>query len=216
MTGFPQLKAVSMRDSVGQAIRQALTDRRFQPGESLSEAGLAAEMGISRGPVREALLLLVQEGLVTHSPNRGFSVINFNREDIREINVVRLPLETTALSLALTHISEEDLKELEDLNRKIVNAYVSQQFVLCGQSDMAFHNLIWARTGNVRLCSTLRTLLSPFFAYGSLFAANRPELTPELLDEEHGCFVRFLRGSTERTAEDCVRFHLGVPFPCQQ
>src|SRR6478735_3441645 len=97
MNRLPQLKAVSMRESVGEVIRKALYDRRFNAGESLSEARLAAEMGISRGPVREALLVLVQEGLLTHSPNRGFSVINFTAEDLREISEVRVPLEATAL-----------------------------------------------------------------------------------------------------------------------
>src|SRR5882724_9735244 len=106
MHRLPQLKAVSIRESVGDAVRKALYDRRFQAGEPLSEVGLAGEMGISRGPVREALLVLVQEGLLTHSPNRGFAVVNFTQADLKEINEVRLPLETTALTLAKPKMSQ--------------------------------------------------------------------------------------------------------------
>jgi DNA-binding GntR family transcriptional regulator len=104
-----------MRESVGDAIRQALYDGRFGPGQSLSEAALAAEMSISRGPVREALLLLAQEGLVIHSPNRGFSVVQITGEDLREIQQVRMPLEAMALNLAKAHLTEADFLKLEDL-----------------------------------------------------------------------------------------------------
>jgi DNA-binding GntR family transcriptional regulator len=73
-----------MRESVGDETRQTLYDGRFEPGQSLSEAGLADEMCISRGPVHEALLL-AQEGLVVHSPNRGFSIVQITAEDLQEI-----------------------------------------------------------------------------------------------------------------------------------
>ncbi len=199
-----------MRDRVGQEIRQALADRRFQPGQALAEATLAAEMGISRGPVREALLLLVQEGLVIHSPNRGFSVVSFTQNDIREINQVRLPLEAMALKLAQGRIPPADLATLNTLVKRIVTAYQERDFTACAQADMAFHSLIWQRSGNSRLAATLQTLLSPFFAYGAVFSATRPDLTPGLLHEEHACFVKFLRKEEPRTADACVRFHLGV------
>lgn len=210
MNRLPQLKAVSMRESVGEVIRKALYDHRFEAGESLSEARLAAEMGISRGPVREALLVLVQEGLLTHSPNRGFSVVNFAQDDLKEINEVRLPLESTALTLAKPNLSEADLRKLSKLKGQMVESYSGRELLTCSQADMAFHSLIWDRTQNSRLATMLRTLLASFFAYGSLFSVGRPELTPRLLDEEHECFIRFLRGTEKRTAEDCVRFHLGI------
>ena len=118
-----------MRETVGDAIRQALYERRFQPGQSLSEAALASEMGISRGPVREALLLLAQDGLVTHSPNRGFSVIQVTERDLQEIQEVRLPLEATALVMAKPHITKADLEKLEELAAKIAQDYIDDQLI---------------------------------------------------------------------------------------
>ena len=197
-----------IRESVGEAVRRALYDRRFQAGDPLSEAALAAEMGISRGPVREALLVLVQEGLLTHSPNRGFAVVNFTQEDLKEIDEVRLPLETLALTLAKPRITETALQQLAEWKATMVSAYSSGDTAACGHADMAFHSLIWGKAGNSRLDSSLRTLVAPFFAYGSLFSIGRPELTPELLDEEHQYFIDYLSGASERDAESCVRFHL--------
>ncbi len=199
-----------MRESVGEAVRKALHQRRFTVGEPLSEAGLAAEMGISRGPVREALLVLVQEGLLTHSPNRGFSVVNFTPEDLREINEVRVPLEATALTLAKPKILPGDLDRLRDLRAEMVTTYTAEDLFGSSRADIAFHKLIWERTGNGRLSATLNTLLAPFFAYGSLFNIGRPELTPVLLEQEHQAFIDFLAGQEKRSAEECVRFHLRI------
>ena len=199
-----------MRESVGDAIHQALYNGRFEPGESLSEAGLAAEMCISRGPVREALLLLAQEGLVVHSPNRGFSIVQITAADLQEIQQVRIPLEAMALDMAKSHLTDADFARLEDLKARMVSEYLDQNVRLCAQLDMAFHSLIWERAGNSRLSGTLATLLAPFFAYGSLFAAHRrPDLTAQLIAEEHGQMLEFLKGRTGSTAEQCVRFHLG-------
>ena len=210
MPGLPQLKSISMRESVVEALRKALYDGRFEAGQALSEPALAAEMGISRGPVREALLVLVQEGLAVHSPNRGFSVVEFTASDLRDISEIRVPLEATALSMAKERISEKDLGTLETLKQKLVETHAKRQILVCGQADMQFHSLIWERTGNSRLALTLQHLLAPMFTYGSVFNIGRPDLTSALLSEEHDLFIRFLRGRVDRSAEDCVRFHIGL------
>jgi DNA-binding GntR family transcriptional regulator len=210
MLSLPQLKGVSIREGVLEALRKAFRNGRFQAGQQLLEPSLAAEMGISRGPVREALLVLVQEGLVVHSPNRGFSVVEFTAEDLRQISEVRVPLEATALQMARIRVSKDDLDTLETLKGTMVETHAKGQILACGQADMQFHSLVWDRTGNSRLALTLRHLLAPMFTYGSLFNIGRPNLTSALLSEEHDLFIRFLSGRLDRSAEDCVRFHIGL------
>ena len=105
MSLLPQVKPVSIRQTVGETIRRALLEGRFRPGQPLSEVALASEMNVSRGPVREALLVLAQEGLVSHSQNYGFSVLEFNEQDRTEVQQVRLPLEVLALELAIPNIT---------------------------------------------------------------------------------------------------------------
>src|SRR5438128_10813307 len=97
---LPVVQSFALREGVAQAIRQALLEGRFKPGEYLSDSALAKEMNVSRGPVREALLILAQQGLITHSQNHGFSVLGFSDRDHREIDDIRLRLETLALTLA--------------------------------------------------------------------------------------------------------------------
>ena len=78
-----------MRHSAVGAIRRALIQGPFQPGEALSDVALAAEMATSRGPVREALLVLTEEGRVRNQQNRGFFVPRFTRQDAEEVQRAR-------------------------------------------------------------------------------------------------------------------------------
>ncbi len=207
MNALPQLKPVSIRHNVSEAIRRALLAGRFSPGQALSEVALAAEMNVSRGPVREALLVLAQEGLVSHSQNYGFSVVNLTEEDRKEVRQIRLPLETLALELARPAMDQAALEQLTGLKDRMINAYVKGKFIECTQFDVEFHELIWKKSGNARLMASLRNLLVPYFAYGSAFKVSRPDLTPQLLEAQHQCYVEFLSGESSRTAEECVRFH---------
>src|ERR1700730_17985348 len=107
---LPIVKSEALRVRVAEAIRQALLEGRFKPGEDLSEVAIAKEMNVSRGPVREALLVLAQQGLITHSQNHGFSVLGFTDRDHTEIDEVRLRLESLALTLARDRINPDDLE----------------------------------------------------------------------------------------------------------
>lgn len=210
MALLPQVKPVSIRQTVGETIRRALLEGRFRPGQPLSEVALASEMNVSRGPVREALLVLAQEGLVSHSQNYGFSVLEFNEHDRGEVQQVRLPLEILALELAIPNVTPTDLRTLDTITEQMTKAYREARYVECTQADLDFHSLVWERTGNTRLFTALRNLMVPYFAYGSAFRMSRPDLTADLLDEQHRSFIRILSGSSDQTAEQCVRFHLGL------
>src|SRR4051812_6626222 len=210
MALLPHVKPVSIRQTVGETIKRALLEGRFRPGEALSEVALASEMNVSRGPVREALLVLAQEGLVSHSQNYGFSVLKFDEHDRTEVQQIRLPLEILALDLARGNLPETDLQKLESLTVCMMDAYETQRYVECTQADLDFHTLVWSWTGNDRLLSSLRNLMVPYFAYGSAFRMSRPDLTPELLGAQHQSFTQFLSGQSDQTADQCVRFHLGL------
>src|SRR4029450_5995613 len=139
MSVLPHVKPVSIRQTVGETSRRALLEGKFRPGQALSEVALAAEMNVSRGPVREALLVLAQEGLVSHSQNYGFSVLEFNEHDRTEVQQVRLPLEILALELAKRYVTAEDMNNLHTLKVRMTEAYVQQRHIECIQADLEFH-----------------------------------------------------------------------------
>src|SRR5688500_13626917 len=114
------IRSVSIRHSVADAVRSALREGLLKPGENLSEVALAAKFEVSRGPVREALLGLVEEGLLVHTPNRGFYVVSFTAEDHAHINRIRVILEAHALEEARKRVSKADLLRVQKMKDELV------------------------------------------------------------------------------------------------
>jgi DNA-binding GntR family transcriptional regulator len=126
------------------------------------------------------------------------------------VQQIRLPLETLALELAKARISEEELRTLDSISNRIAEAYDQGQHLESTQADLEFHTVVWGCTGNRRLLTSLRNLMVPYFAYGSVFRLSRPDLSAGLLQQQHASFIDFLSGASDQTAEQCVRFHLGL------
>src|SRR5579864_9777932 len=95
-------------------IREAIIDGRLPPGQRLKEEELAQELGISRTPVREALLILQAEGLVTAVPNRGAVVRTYTESDLVDMYELRALLESFAAHQAAKRITEAQLAALSD------------------------------------------------------------------------------------------------------
>src|SRR5947199_10401231 len=95
-------------------IREAILDGRLEPGRRLKEEELARELGISRTPVREALLMLQAEGLVVSTPNRGAMVRVHDAEDLDDLYQLRALLEGHATRRAATRISEQEIEALRE------------------------------------------------------------------------------------------------------
>ncbi len=206
---LPSLRMVSIRDSAVDALRSALLEGKFQPGESLSEPALASQMGISRGPVREALLVLEQEGLVVHNQNRGFSVLTLGPEDRRGMTKVRVPLEALALELAKARATAEDLAEMEADLERMVAAY-GPDARNSAREDLAFHAKLWELSGNPWLIVALKRVVVPFFLFTIMYSAKTDMLDATTLEKQHRAYLDFLRGTARMTAEECVRFHLSM------
>lgn len=102
------------------ALREMLLEGRFQPGERIREVPLAAELGVSRIPLRLVLATLAHEGFLTIRPTRGFVVQNFTRADIYEGIELRGLLEGMAARMAAERISgEKDAQHLKTINEEL-------------------------------------------------------------------------------------------------
>lgn len=107
---IPPLKAhVTIKDSVCQALRGLILDGVLPPGERLIEADLGRQFGTSSTPIREALLTLAAEGLVTLSPHQGAHVSRLSYADLEERLFVRDALEAAAVDRVVRHITEGEL-----------------------------------------------------------------------------------------------------------
>src|SRR5712692_9265062 len=96
-------------------LREEILSERLQPGTEVQEVGLSEELGVSRGPIREAIGRLAAEGLVTVRPRRGAVVRSLSKDEFLEHYQVREALEWMAIRLAVPRLGADDLAKLEEL-----------------------------------------------------------------------------------------------------
>lgn len=207
---FPEIKVTAVRESVAELIRAALVEGRLKPGQAVSEPVLAAHLKISRGPIREALLMLAQEGLVSHSQNRGFTVLQLTDDDTRDIAVVRVPLEAVALKTARERSTPDDLGQLSRLKDNLLEASRAGDFGRLAKCDLEFHTALWEKTRNPWLDAALKRVVAPTFVYAMVSLRSSEGVTHEVLTRQHELYLEFLRGECKENAEECVRFHLNL------
>ncbi|CAN5182033.1 hypothetical protein BH18CHL2_BH18CHL2_01340 [soil metagenome] len=135
-------------DLVLVSLRQAILTGALPPGARLRQEKLAEMFGTSRIPVRDALLALEYEGLVTSQPYRGFAVTQLDADDIEEVYDLRIVLESHAVRLAIPLITDEDLRALEELYAQMAGA-------ASGEPQLAARERLYLRlyqtTGQARL-----------------------------------------------------------------
>lgn len=149
---------------LAERIRRGIIRGRYQPGASLREQDLSAEFGSSRGPVREALRLLEQQGLVSHAPRRGFRVKALTEADIRSIYALRSLLEGRAVEgLAERDVAPlvERLSASNERMRQFVAAALLDEYF---DENMRFHQTMIDYTHDqplIRVLSILSEMAMP-------------------------------------------------------
>ncbi|MFB9688923.1 GntR family transcriptional regulator [Amycolatopsis plumensis] len=135
-----------LADEVADRIRDAIFDGGYAPGSQLREVELAGALGVSRGPVREALLKLEREGLVRGEWHRGTTVTALSEVDVAELDSLRAALEQLAVALVVDRAP--DLAEIDAVVARMDRAADEHEMVRC---DLAFHDAVYAAAGHRRL-----------------------------------------------------------------
>ncbi len=151
---------------VADALRERMLDGGLADGEKINEARLAAELGVSRTPLRTALHALAAEGLLDYAPNRGFTVRDFSAELIDEAFEIRAALEGLACRFAARHGLSAQARLAAEAALAEGEAVVETG--RCGPAELeryraanvAFHEAILAAAGNRQLADTLRLVLN--------------------------------------------------------
>ena len=190
-----------------ETLWKEIVEGERQPGERLIDAELVAELGISRTPIRHALYQLEQAGLVETSRRRGFHVVIFSVDDVRELYDLRIILETAAVRAATTRIPETDLlAALEEIQR-LQHMPEPKRSPLFLASDMRFHHQLLAdNSGNRRLAEAIaqqRARMSIFLARGT----RLPDANTTAL-REHQAIVQALLARDEADATGAMERHL--------
>ncbi len=133
---------------VTEAIRQAIVDAEFELGEALSESSLAARLGVSRTPVREALTTLQRQGLIVIRPQSGSFVFMPSEEDVAELCEFRRLIETAALRLAYARRRTQALAQMRESMAAMETAHEADDALAYTRADAAFHEAIVENSAN--------------------------------------------------------------------
>lgn len=156
----------TLRAHVVQLLSAAILSGKYKPGDRLNESQIARELNISRIPVREALSQLQEQGLVQNRERRGMFVTDISAEEVLQILALRLLLETEAVRLAQTNMTQEQQAQLEKLVEQMENW--QGNLLDAAALDLEFHRTLWRSSGNPYLERTLYGLIIPLFAHKTL------------------------------------------------
>lgn len=161
---FSPIRPVSYRDQVVEQVRTAIIEGRLKPNDHITELELTAQLGVSRTPVREALILLQSEGLILLTPHRGAFVRAFDEKAVEEIFSSRVTLENFAAERLVGHLDERDFQQLTALTEQLQAAMNARDFKHIRSTDMAFHQYLIERTGHSWLIRSWRELVAQIAA----------------------------------------------------
>jgi DNA-binding GntR family transcriptional regulator len=190
-------------------LRSEIFAGRLEPGAELAEVALAEQLGVSRGPIREAIGRLAAEGVLLVRPRRGTVVRSLSAEEFLELYQVREALERLAVQLAVPRLTPEQLDELAAHNDRMQEAAASDDVAAFFEANLDFHGYLLEASGNATLRQTYRQLLGSLGRYRLRSVTLRGNLNRSVA--EHAAILRAAkRGDADRAAQ-LMAEHIRVP-----
>ncbi|MBS1843631.1 MAG: GntR family transcriptional regulator [Actinobacteria bacterium] len=199
---------VPVKQAIVAELREDIISGELRPGEKLSEARLARRFGVSRTPVREAFKELESEDLVTIERRRGTFVTRLTRAEVMELYTVRAALEGMAARLCAERMTDETLKDLDEIMAGLQEAVDADDGPLFLARDKTLHERIFAGAGNSMLTQHY-SLLSAHMQrerLGSLVTRRPGRLARSLA--EHQQILRAIADRDGPSAELAMRMHV--------
>jgi DNA-binding GntR family transcriptional regulator len=142
MNNWTALETRTLKDNVTDLIRQAIIEGRLPAGSELNQAQIAEELGISRGPLREAMGQLEQEGLISSIPYKGVVITSLSPHYVQELYSLRSVLESFAVTRAIAYATPKDIQTLKKYVKEMRQAAKEKDHLKLVEIDLAFHRLI--------------------------------------------------------------------------
>ena len=196
-----------LTDRVVERLEQLILGGRYQPGEKLREQVLAEELGVSRGPLREAIRTLEGRRLLERTPRAGVRVVGVSPSDLEQILVAREALEGMAARQAAENMTGAEVNAL----RQTVSALQSHPedapgAVFSAGPDNDFHRLIAKGSRNRWLENLLVKDVYTLLRLYRVQAARRPDVTDSMA--EHHAIINRIHARDGEGAEAAMRLHL--------
>ncbi len=187
-------------------IREAIFEGRLEPAQRLKEEELASELGVSRTPVREALLILQAEGLVCAAPNRGAVVRTYTEEDLVDMYEIRALLEGFAAHHAALRITAEQLAVLAESCDRFKSLRKSHDLTGLIRENILFHSTIVEAAGTTKLAELVRLAFDLPLIYRSFYWFTDKET--QLSERAHRHIVKALAAGDADGTEHLMKEHI--------
>ena len=199
----------TLRELVHAHLKEEILANRITPGSVLQEVPLAASLGVSRGPIREALGSLAAEGLVTITPRRGAVVTSFTKEDFLEAYQVREVLEQLAVRIAVPRMTSAQLDDVDAQIDDMIRCSAAGDDTGFFEANAAFHEAFVVASGNSKLIEIYRRLVAQMQPYRRPSAQLRGSLDRSVT--EHRAIMSAAREGDVERAVTLVGDHIRVP-----
>jgi DNA-binding GntR family transcriptional regulator len=187
-------------------IKQDILNFVYRPKDRLIESQIASSLKISKTPVREALLLLEREGLVTIVPNSGFFVCELSFKEAEDCFELRRLIESYAIKRIIQNITEEEIKLIKQNLEETARYTNGQDIEKTIQLETEFHNILYEATKSKKIFSILSTLQDQLHIYRSI--ASRTKGGTRVSFEEHMKIIEAIEKRDELKAKFLVRRHI--------
>lgn len=210
MAGWEPIQHVQLADRVYDEVRDSIISRTIKTDEQISVAQVAAELGVSRTPVLEAVKRLAAEGLVEVRARRGSFVRGLTEVDVREIFELREALETFSLRHAIAHgrgrLLAADLRHQIDIMAALIEGDRFTDYKRFTAADQAFHAAIVGAQGNARIDAIYANLnIHMHIARAHLFQNLEP---PHRVHADHLAIAGAIAAEDATAAEAAITDHL--------
>lgn len=195
-----------LRDVVFNTLREAILKGNLKPGERLMELQLASKLGVSRTPIREAIRMLEQEGLAVTTPRKGAEVAKMTLKDMEDVLEIRDALDELAVRIACQKITDEQLKQLEDVKELFEKNTQTNNVKNIAEADVSFHDVIYEATGNPKLVTLLNNLREQVYRYRVEYIKD-PKNYPTLI-AEHEAILDSLKNRDVKNAVEAMHVHV--------
>lgn len=199
----------TLSDQVYRSLRDDILSNRLPPETPLQEVAIANALDVSRGPVREALRRLAADGLVKVIPRRGAVVSSLSRDEFLDAYRIREVLETLAIRLATSRLTQEDLQAMEDLHEQMLQHARAEEVEEFFAANEAFHIFIVERSGNRMLHDIYIPLINQMRRYRLSSLGLRGGLLRSC--EEHAAILAAIAQRDGELAARLLSEHIQVP-----
>ena len=203
MDNKPILNIKSLKEQVYEYLREQMRSGDILPGSVIDMEETSKKLGVSKTPLRDALLQLEMEGFVTILPRRKVIVNVLSVQDIKNYYEIIGALESAALLLAFDHLKESDIQYLEKLNAEMKDAIDKDDFDLYYEKNLKFHNVYLNPCGNENLVKIVNTLKKRLYDFPRQKGFVKEWELASI--GEHGGLVNLIKHKNKKEAVNFIR-----------